>query len=320
MYELVAGLRVPGRVRFNDTNAESVMKAAYIGFVNGYGGGMFGPNDLLTREQAATLLAQLANSLGKPFPARMPTFADNDKISSWAINEVGMIQAAGIMGGVGNNIFDPRSDYTREQSIISIMRVYKAVGGVPLIVRLENRNITNERLAEMVTRGEIPAGVVRLYLNSNPISDLTPLKSLTKLELLGANETQISDLSPLSSLTTMISLSLVNCRITDITPLGSLTNLKALWLGNNMITNIAPLSGLTGLQALYVQDNNISNISPLFMMTELMQLSVRNNNVGDLSTLYYLPKLSSVWVAGNPLTQEQIDQLRRAHPACSVVS
>ena len=38
---------------------------------------------------------------------------------------VGEMQASGIKGGVGNNMFAPRSTYTREQSIATILRMFE---------------------------------------------------------------------------------------------------------------------------------------------------------------------------------------------------
>jgi len=53
-----------------------------------------------------------------------PTFADNEEISSWAFEAVGQMQASGIMGGIGNNMFSPSGEYTREQSVVTIMRLF----------------------------------------------------------------------------------------------------------------------------------------------------------------------------------------------------
>ena len=36
----------------------------------------------------------------------------------------GKVQAAGIMSGVGDNTFSPQEPYTREQSIVTLMRLY----------------------------------------------------------------------------------------------------------------------------------------------------------------------------------------------------
>ena len=103
------------------------MSAAAIGVVNGVGDNRFSPHDSLSREQAATMLSRLADAIGKPLPIHFVTFIDSDSIASWALEGVGQVQAAGIMSGVGSNTFAPKNPYTREQSIITMLRMYKEV-------------------------------------------------------------------------------------------------------------------------------------------------------------------------------------------------
>jgi len=122
-FELVAGSEITERRTFIDTDDVNVEKMAGLGVVNGVGDNMFSPDGTLTREQAATILAQLAKAIGKPLGQNVPTFIDNERISSWAFDAVGQVQATDIMGGVGDNRFSPDADYTREQSIVTIMRL-----------------------------------------------------------------------------------------------------------------------------------------------------------------------------------------------------
>jgi hypothetical protein len=124
LYETVMEREITGRVTFNDTNDVNVQKMAYLGVVTGVGDDNFAPNNQLTREQAATMLSRLMAAMDSPRPDVAPTFADNASISEWAFEAVGHMQATGIMGGVGNNNFDPHGDYTREQSIITILRLF----------------------------------------------------------------------------------------------------------------------------------------------------------------------------------------------------
>jgi len=125
LYEKVTGSTVTGRMRFNDTVDIDVQKAGYLGVTTGVGNGNFNPNGQLTREQAAVMLARLANVIGQPLPQSAPTFADNWQLSVWAYEAVGQVQAAGIMGGVGDNRFAPSGNYTREQSIVTILRLFE---------------------------------------------------------------------------------------------------------------------------------------------------------------------------------------------------
>jgi len=124
LYETVTGRIISGRMEFNDTNDINVQKMGYLDVVTGVGGGNFAPNDTITREQAAVMLARLASAIGQPLPQATATFADNAQISSWAIESVGQVQGVGIMGGVGSNMFSPSGMYTREQSIITILRLF----------------------------------------------------------------------------------------------------------------------------------------------------------------------------------------------------
>jgi uncharacterized protein YkwD len=131
LYETVTGHVTPARLKFSDTNDVNVEKAAALGIVFGVGNNRFDPYGDLTREQAATLLSRLSAVIGKPLPDRRATFADNGDVSSWALSAVGQVQAAGIMTGVGNNAFAPKGAYTREQSIVTFMRLYDIIKAVP---------------------------------------------------------------------------------------------------------------------------------------------------------------------------------------------
>lgn len=127
LYESATKTTITERKTFNDTNDVNVQKMGALGVVTGVGNGNFSPDAKLTREQAAVMLSRLADVIGKPLTKEGAPFADNGKISSWAQDSVGRIQASGIMNGVGNNLFAPQSPYSREQSMITILRLYDAV-------------------------------------------------------------------------------------------------------------------------------------------------------------------------------------------------
>ncbi len=128
LYESVMGEEITERATFTDTDDINVQKMAGLGVVNGMGEGRFEPDSALTREQAATLLSRLAAAMDKPFESSDPTFADNGSVSDWASAAVGEMQKSGVMGGVGEGMFDPKGSYTREQSIITMLRTLDIVG------------------------------------------------------------------------------------------------------------------------------------------------------------------------------------------------
>ena len=124
LYENLTARTISSYVRFSDVNDMNVSKAAAIGIVNGVGNNQFDPNGQLTREQAAVMLARLAGTLSWTMPEREDRFFDHGNISSWAVESVYQAHGAGIMGGVGDNLFAPQGLFTREQGIVAILRMY----------------------------------------------------------------------------------------------------------------------------------------------------------------------------------------------------
>ncbi len=111
-------------VAFTDTSDPAVLRMASVKVVNGTGNEAFSPDGQLTREQAATMLARLSAVLGKPLTDSESTFADSGSVSSWAKAAVGQMQQSGVMSGTGNDQFSPQLTYTREQSVVTLMRLY----------------------------------------------------------------------------------------------------------------------------------------------------------------------------------------------------
>lgn len=127
LYETVTNAEIEGRSTFTDTNDVNIEKAASVGIVGGVGNGRFLPDANLNREQAAQVLSALANALGCGLSQAEADFADIDTISDWARDAVGRIQAAGIMSGMENRRFAPHLEYSREQSILTMMRLYGVI-------------------------------------------------------------------------------------------------------------------------------------------------------------------------------------------------
>ena len=128
LYETVTRREIEiGDNPFTDTRDVNAIKAAEIRVTSGTGDGTtFSPDAPLTREQAATMLSRLATAVARPLRAQAPDFADSARISAYAIEAIGQMQATGIMRGDGER-FNPQDPYTREQSIMTILRLYDAV-------------------------------------------------------------------------------------------------------------------------------------------------------------------------------------------------
>ena len=140
------------------------------------------------------------------------------------------------------------------------------------------------------------------HVNSNSVSDLSPLSGLTTLTELWLQRNAISDLSPLTGLTNLTRLSLGGNPISDISPLAGLTNLTELWLWENNISDISPLASLIKLKRLDIPQNSISNISMVAGLINLTRLNVDNNSVSNISVISGLTNLTELYLGGNSIT------------------
>ncbi len=150
-------------------------------------------------------------------------------------------------------------------------------------------------------------------VNSNTVSDLSPLIELTRLTHLNLSHTKLIDLAPLSGLTNITSLYLWGNNISDLAPLSELKNLTQLSLWGNNISDLAPLSELKNLNTLNLDFNNISDLAPLSELTQLTQLRIHSNNISDLAPLLRLNLIGTQWdntglyLWNNPLSWASIN-------------
>lgn len=142
------------------------------------------------------------------------------------------------------------------------------------------------------------------------IKGLEYAKNLKKLKL---NENEISDISPLKNLTKLEYLEIQRNRIVDVNHLKNLTNLKFLKLYNNLIEDIAPLSNLTNLTGLDLHYNvtvggdeshkiiskGITDISALKNLKKLEFLDISANRIEDISILKNFDKIKDLDFSGN---------------------
>ena len=127
LYEAMSGetAPAPGESPFSDTNEAVIIQANALGIVNGVGDNKFSPDALVTREQAATMLSRVYTKLGGTIPEGTTTFADNDKISNWAMNAVAFMTSKEILNGVGNNQFAPQGNASIEQALAIALRMFE---------------------------------------------------------------------------------------------------------------------------------------------------------------------------------------------------
>ena len=132
---------------FSDTDSAQVCTLASLGIISGRGGGIFDPDGLITREEAAKILCLLMDNMGIPDMNIVDEhFRDIDSVSDWAREYVERVGRNEIMQGNGdgyvydkgegqvnepydsfhlyNSDFGPDSNYTVWQTQKTLYNIY----------------------------------------------------------------------------------------------------------------------------------------------------------------------------------------------------
>ncbi|WP_082220320.1 amidase family protein [Domibacillus robiginosus] len=165
-YESASGEGLPqgSSKTFKDVPAAStlgpaILKAAEQGWIAGFSDGTFRPNEPVSREQAARILAETAELA----PAA-ESFADVKNDGTFA-GSIGAAETAGLMYGDTSGKFNPGSQITREQSAATILRLFHFLQK-ELVEQFDIEEATISEMSAAMEEGKLTSEeLVRFYLD-----------------------------------------------------------------------------------------------------------------------------------------------------------
>ena len=153
---------------FKDTNDKNVSVAYAFGIVEGDEYGYFNPQNSITRQEAAKILvctyySCIGNTL--PLSDKNADFTDYATSSDWAKPYISTVCELSIMTGTEDGSFLPFDTYTKEQAIITFIRIYNLIKDNDLITPKFNNK--NPEITDSVTTkdGRLYAGDKEVILN-----------------------------------------------------------------------------------------------------------------------------------------------------------
>ncbi len=134
LYRIAGMPAVSGANSFYDVAAgqwytDAILWGQSTGIISGYGNGLFGTNDLVTREQMCVMLSRYLQWAGYALPAvtAAKQFGDKAQISKWAADNVAFCQTRGLINGQPNNRFAPKANATRAENSTVLRRMILAI-------------------------------------------------------------------------------------------------------------------------------------------------------------------------------------------------
>ncbi len=114
-------------VRSNNWYYDDVVAAEVAGYIGGYVEGYFKPDNPITRQEVASILARLLNITSTT--EGLDKFTDVAQISDWSRGNIGAVVQEDLMRGMPDNKFMPLKNITRAEAIVSLDRALEYVPG-----------------------------------------------------------------------------------------------------------------------------------------------------------------------------------------------
>lgn len=128
LYRLAGAPSVSGNsfsdVKTSDWYGPAVQWASQNGIVSGYGGGRFGPNDTLTRQQFAAILYRYAQykHYDTSISGDLSQYSDRGSVSSYAREAVTWAVGKNLISGTSSTTLTPGGSATRAQGVAILRR------------------------------------------------------------------------------------------------------------------------------------------------------------------------------------------------------
>ncbi len=140
----------PATIEFGDVPEDAwyyndVAIAVNAGYINGYGNGLFGPDDTLTREQICVMLDNIMKFTMLPVEVQL-----NDEVSPWAAESVKKMLSNFLITTDENGNLRATEEITREETCIILVQF--VLDEVPEIPAFDLESIRREELEGRITR------------------------------------------------------------------------------------------------------------------------------------------------------------------------
>lgn len=124
------GYKDEAQIEFSDVNDKAwfmgtVKKAAAAGYIGGYPDGTVRPNNPISRQEVAVVIAKIAGLSAEAESADL--FTDALSIPGWSKGQVGAAAAAGYMGGYPDGSFRPANNITRAEAVMALNKTLAAM-------------------------------------------------------------------------------------------------------------------------------------------------------------------------------------------------
>ena len=190
-----------------------------------------------------------------------------------------------------------------EEDLLAVTELY--IFGSQVIERTEEE--MNNAADQLFAENNMEAGPIqsladlekmpnlhKVAIAMQQVSDLTPLASLSQLQVVIVKNNPVEDVSPLGGLKQLDRVSLFSTLVHDFTPLVNCPRLTVLDAGETPVRTPSAFAGLDNLTSLNLYKLTLDTLEGIDQLPRLQFIELGGVVDGDLSPLLALPRLETI--------------------------
>lgn len=142
-------------VNISDWFYEEVAKAKAAGYISGYEDGTMKPNNQISRQEVAIIVAKIKNLNVAADSATLAKFTDAASIPDWSRGAVSAIVKAGYVAGYPDGTFKPTNPITRAEAVIILFKAMDAKVDKPKYAVIEKAGTYGPSTGSEIVTGDI---------------------------------------------------------------------------------------------------------------------------------------------------------------------
>jgi phenolic acid decarboxylase len=181
-------------VKSSDWFANDIAKAKAAGYISGYEDGTMKPNNNISRQEAAVIVANILklNSAGSD---ELKKFKDASSIPAWSASSVAALVKGGILAGYPDGTFQPKKAITRAEAVVILTKAKGTTTPSKLEPGIDLSKISKAGTYGPATGNQAISGDVTISASGVTLQNATVSGDLTITDVVGNGDVTLKNVT-----------------------------------------------------------------------------------------------------------------------------
>jgi Leucine-rich repeat (LRR) protein len=200
----------------------------------------------------------------------------------------------------GSNQLDTNVAKTFTGNFIAISKNITNVSGIEYFINISQLSLSGNKIMSLPTSFNRLTKITKLELDTNKLTTLPDLHSMTMLQYLYCQYNNITNFPSMVNMTSVIRFFCHKNQLTSLPDITGMTSLNHFICSDNFITTLPDMSTLTSLDRFLCSNNKFTSVN-ITSIPNVTQVHFKNNKLVDFPVITGMTQLKELQLDGNTI-------------------